>query len=71
MSTILITAATASFFAGHVANHVGRTKGMATGFVVFSVGAALEAGSVKLPMFFVGRAVKGAGMGLFLSTVSV
>jgi len=71
VSTILITAATASFFAGHLANHVGRAKGITIGTLVFAVGASLETASVKLAMFFVGRGIKGAGMGLFLSTVAV
>lgn len=38
---------------------------------MFGVGAALEAASVKLAMLIVGRAIKGVGEGLFLSTVVV
>lgn len=71
VSTILITAATASFFAGHLANSVGRAKAIAIGTLVFAVGASLETASIRLAMFFVGRAIKGAGMGLFLSPVAV
>lgn len=50
-----IPAATASFFAGHLANKVGRVKGVAIGELVFAVGAAIEAGAVKsLGMLIVG-----------------
>jgi MFS family permease len=68
VSTILITAAMASFFGGHVANSLGRLKCVALGAAIFGTGAAIEAGSVKLSMLVTGRAVKGAGEGLFLST---
>lgn len=71
VSTILITAATTSFFAGHVANYLGRTRAIAIGTFVFGIGAALEAGSVRLAMLFVGRGIKGVGEGLFLSIVVV
>jgi len=50
-----IPAATASFFAGHLANKVGRVKGVAIGEFVFAIGAAIEAGAVKsLGMLVVG-----------------
>jgi MFS family permease len=67
----LITAATTSFFTGHVANSIGRTRTIAIGTAIFGIGAGLEGGSVKLGMFIAGRAVKGVGEGLFLSTVAV
>ncbi|KAF8862988.1 general substrate transporter [Acephala macrosclerotiorum] len=68
VSTILIPAAVSSFFGGHVANTLGRLKGIALGAAVFGLGAGVEAGSVKLGMLIAGRAVKGIGEGLFLST---
>ena len=71
VSTILIPAALSSFFGGHLANSVGRPKAIAIGGGVFGLGAAVEAASVKLAMLIVGRAVKGLGEGLFLSTVVV
>ena len=71
VSTILIPAAVASFFGGHLANSVGRVRAIAIGAGVFGVGAAVECASVKLAMLIVGRAVKGIGEGLFLSTVVV
>lgn len=71
VSTILIPAAIASFFGGHLANSVGRPRAIAIGAFIFGIGGAIEAGSVKLAMLIVGRAIKGAGEGLFLSTVVV
>jgi MFS family permease len=71
VSTILISAAISSFFGGHLANSVGRPKGIAIGAGVFGFGAAVEGGSVSLGMLIAGRAVKGIGEGLFLSTLVV
>ncbi|CAO2655997.1 Nn.00g048000.m01.CDS01 [Neocucurbitaria sp. VM-36] len=71
VSSILLTGALSSFFAGHLSNAVGRPLGMSTGAVVFGVGAALEAGSTHLAMLFVGRLITGIGEGLFLSTTVV
>ena len=68
---ILIPAATSSFFGGHLANSIGRPKAIALGAGIFGIGATIECASVKLAMLIVGRAIKGLGMGLFLSTVVV
>ncbi|KUJ18944.1 general substrate transporter [Mollisia scopiformis] len=68
VSTILIPAAISSFFGGHVANSLGRLKTVALGAAIFGLGAGIEAGSVRLGMLIAGRAIKGIGEGLFLST---
>ena len=65
---ILIPAAISSFFGGYVANTVGRLRCIAMGAFIFGSGAAVEASSVNLGMLLAGRAVKGIGEGLFLST---
>jgi predicted MFS family arabinose efflux permease len=39
--------------------------------MIFGIGAALEAASVRLAMLFVGRVITGVGEGLFLSTLVV
>jgi len=67
----LITAALTSLLGGHLANTVGRPRAIALGALVFGVGAAVECASVRLAMLIVGRAVKGAGEGCFLSTIVV
>ena len=54
VSAILIPAAISSFFAGRVADVLGRPKNIAIGALIFGVGAALEAEAVHLAMFIVG-----------------
>ncbi|KAF2716209.1 general substrate transporter [Polychaeton citri CBS 116435] len=71
VSSILIPAAIASFFAGPLADHVGRPLGISIGALLFTLGTALEAGSNGLAMLFIGRIITGAGEGLFLSTILV
>ncbi|KAK7955270.1 general substrate transporter [Apiospora saccharicola] len=71
VSSILIPAAISSFFAGKVADRLGRPKGIAIGSLIFGIGAALEAASVHIAMFVVGRIVEGIGEGLYLGTLVV
>ena len=71
VSTILIPAAFASFLAGALADRLGRIYAMMIGAVVFGTGAALEAGSITIPMLITGRAVTGVGEGLFFSITAV
>lgn len=71
VSTILIPAAISSFFAGKVADILGRPKAISLGAFIFGLGAALEAGAADLAMFIVGRCVEGIGEGLYLGTLVV
>lgn len=71
VSSILLPGAIAALVAGILADRYGRTRMIAIGSVVFGIGAALETASVHLAMFIVGRLIKGAGEGIFLSTVYV
>ncbi|MCJ1392593.1 hypothetical protein MMC18_005463 [Xylographa bjoerkii] len=71
VSAILIPAAISSFFAGRVADLLGRPKGIAIGALVFGLGAALEAGAVSIAMFVAGRCIEGIGEGLYLGTLVV
>ncbi|KAI9044082.1 putative MFS sugar transporter [Aspergillus affinis] len=71
VSSILIPAALSSFFAGYVADHLGRPKGICIGTFIFGIGAAIEAGAIHLAMFIVGRCVEGIGEGLFLGNLVV
>ena len=71
VSSILIPAAISSFFAGRVADLLGRPKGIAIGAIIFGLGSALEAGANSLAMFIVGRIVEGLGEGLYLGTLVV
>ncbi|KAJ5179529.1 hypothetical protein N7492_002739 [Penicillium capsulatum] len=71
VSSILIPAALSSFFAGHLADKLGRSLGIAIGTFIFGIGAAMEAAAVSLGMFIAGRVVEGLGEGLFLGTLVV
>ncbi|KAI1770161.1 general substrate transporter [Hypoxylon cercidicola] len=71
VSSILIPAAVSSFFAGRVADALGRPRGIAIGSFVFGVGAALEGASMHIAMFIVGRVVEGVGEGLYLGMLVV
>lgn len=71
VSAILIPAAISSFFAGKVADILGRSRGISLGAFIFGLGAALEAGAADLAMFIVGRCVEGIGEGLYLGTLVV
>jgi MFS family permease len=71
VSSILIPAAISSFFAGRLADILGRSRSIATGAFFFGLGCALEAGSVHIAMFIVGRVVEGIGEGLYLGTIVV
>ena len=71
VSAILLPAAVSSFFAGRVADLLGRPRGIAIGALIFGLGAALEAGAVGIAMFIVGRCISGFGEGLFLGNLVV
>jgi MFS family permease len=71
VSMILIPAALASFFAGHLADTVDRPRACTIGALLFGLGAGIEAGSVNVGMLIAGRIITGIGEGLFLSTVVV
>ena len=71
VSSILIPASVTSFFAGTVADRLGRVGTIFVGGFLFSLGTALEAAAQNLAMLFVGRCVTGVGEGLFLSTLIV
>ncbi len=71
VSAILIPAAISSFFAGRVADVLGRPKAIAIGALIFGLGAAFEAGAVDIAMFVLGRIIAGFGEGVYLGTLVV
>ncbi|KAI4728547.1 general substrate transporter [Aureobasidium sp. EXF-10728] len=71
VSSILIPASLTSFFAGNVADYMGRIITCSIGGLIFAAGTALESGAQNLAMLFVGRCITGVGEGLFLSTLVV
>lgn len=71
VSSILLSAAVGSFFAGRPADVLGRPRAIALGASVFTLGAVLQAGAVSLPIFAVGRVCEGLGYGLYFGTQTV
>lgn len=71
VALIMATGALPGIFAGQLANRYGQLLVVMAGALVFCLGTALEAGSSKLPMFLVGRALAGIGEGMWLTNVSV
>jgi sugar porter (SP) family MFS transporter len=71
VSAILIPAAFSSFFAGRIADILGRPSAIAIGALIFGAGAALEAGAMQIGMFVAGRVIEGLGEGLYLGTLVV
>ncbi|KAI1864918.1 uncharacterized protein JN550_008738 [Neoarthrinium moseri] len=68
VSSILIPAAISSFFAGRLADALGRQRGIAIGSLIFAIGSALEAASMHIGMFITGRIIEGIGEGLYMGT---
>ncbi|RYP48868.1 hypothetical protein DL769_011153 [Monosporascus sp. CRB-8-3] len=71
VSSLILAAAFSSLVAGRLADAVGRVRGIAIGTIIFAVGAALQAGSINIAMFVVGRIVEGVGEGLYVGPMIV
>ncbi|PCH33387.1 general substrate transporter [Wolfiporia cocos MD-104 SS10] len=71
VSTVLITASVASIISGPLSDRISRTRTISLGGIVYAAGSAISCSSNTLAQLFVGRAVAGAGEGLFLSAITV
>lgn len=71
VSCLILAAAFSSLTAGKLADTIGRIRGIAIGTFIFAIGAALQAGSVNLAMFIIGRVVEGIGEGLYVGPMIV
>ncbi|KDN39177.1 hypothetical protein RSAG8_08948, partial [Rhizoctonia solani AG-8 WAC10335] len=71
VATILMSASLASFASGWLSDKYSRKRTIMIGAYIFGIGAALEAGSVSLPMLIIGRLIVGVGEGFFLSAIGV
>lgn len=71
VSLIMLMGAVPAFFAGQLADKFGRLFMVTVGATLFAIGAAMEAGAYKLPLFLVGRALCGLGEGFWLSNAVV
>ncbi|PLB50107.1 putative transporter [Aspergillus steynii IBT 23096] len=71
ISSVLLSATFASLFSGILSDRLGRTRLLAIGSFVFTIGVTMEASASHLAVFLLGRLVAGIGEGLFLSTLVV
>ncbi|CAE6455960.1 unnamed protein product [Rhizoctonia solani] len=71
VATILMSASLASFASGWLSDKHSRKRTIMLGAYIFGIGAALEAGSINLPMLIIGRLIVGVGEGFFLSAIGV
>ncbi|KAK6085738.1 MFS sugar transporter (H(+)-myo-inositol Co-transporter) [Seiridium cupressi] len=71
VSCLILAAAISSLFAGKLADSIGRVWGIAIGTFIFAVGSAIQAASVNIAMFIVGRVIEGIGEGLYVGPMIV
>lgn len=71
VSFLLLAGAIPSLFAGLLADRFGHLRIVLSGALLFTVGAAMEAGATNLAMLLVGRGMVGAGEGLYLGNLNV
>ncbi len=71
VSMIMLTGIIPSLFAGYLADKYGRLRIILPGASLFAVGGVLQGTAFGLSQFITGRAISGAGQGLFLANVSV
>ncbi|KAB5592234.1 hypothetical protein CTheo_4331 [Ceratobasidium theobromae] len=71
VATILMSASLASFASGWLSDRYSRKRTIMLGAYIFGAGAAIEAGSMALPMLIIGRLIVGVGEGFFLSAIGV
>lgn len=67
----MLTGAFPSFFAGQMADKLGRLPVVSMGAAIFAIGATVEASSFHLAMLLVGRALCGFGEGMWISNIVV
>ncbi|OJD25777.1 hypothetical protein ACJ73_02847 [Blastomyces percursus] len=71
VSSILLSMALASLFAGSLSDNQGRSRAVAFGALMFAIGTTVEAGISVLGVFIFGWLIAGIGQGLFLSPLVV
>lgn len=71
VSMVMLTGAVPALLAGQLADKHGRLKIIGPGAAMFCAGAVLQATAFSLGQFIAGRAISGAGQGMFLGNISV
>ncbi|KAH7324838.1 general substrate transporter [Stachybotrys elegans] len=71
VSMVMLMAIIPSLFGGQIADKRGRLRTILPGSALFVVGVLLQATAFSLTQFIIGRAVSGAGQGIFFSLITV
>ncbi|USP82034.1 hypothetical protein yc1106_09308 [Curvularia clavata] len=69
VSTLLLAAWFGSLVNGPVADRFGRKGSIIIAVVIFTIGSALQAGAISIPMAFAGRAIAGFAVGMLTMIV--
>ncbi|KAI4630431.1 hypothetical protein J4E80_001366 [Alternaria sp. BMP 0032] len=69
VSTLLLAAWFGSLVNGPVADRFGRKGSIIIAVVIFTIGSALQAGAINIPMAFAGRAIAGFAVGMLTMIV--
>ncbi|TVY42665.1 MFS glucose transporter [Lachnellula occidentalis] len=69
VSTLLLAAWFGSLVNGPLADRYGRKRSFMAAVVVFTIGSAIQAGAVNVPMIFAGRAIVGLAIGVLTMVV--
>ncbi|KNG47809.1 mfs sp sugar:h+ symporter [Stemphylium lycopersici] len=69
VSTLLLAAWFGSLVNGPVADRFGRKGSIMIAVFIFTIGSALQAGAVNIPMAFAGRAIAGFAVGMLTMIV--
>ena len=70
VSLIMLTAGAPGIYGGQLADKFGVPLVVACGAMLYLIGSIMEGAAFTLPVFIVGRAVTGVGLGLWLSNVN-
>lgn len=71
VATLPAGACVGALFAGPTADFLGRRWAIILGLVIFAVGVAMQVAATALPLFFVGRAIAGCGVGAGYTMVPI
>ncbi|KAJ7639563.1 general substrate transporter [Roridomyces roridus] len=71
VSSIIATAALASFGSGALSDRISRTYTIALGSFIFAIGCAIACSAKALPQLFIGRCITGFGQGIYVSSITV
>lgn len=70
-SSVPLGAVAGAVMLSPVNEYLGRRKAIVLALILYTVGAALEAGAIDYPMIIIGRLVLGLGVGIETGTVPV